>query len=50
MLFLGGHTSEMLRIISKMDLEFYTPRKYVVADTDGHSAEKARAFEQPSHG
>ena len=46
---LGGHTTEMLRLMCQMDLDFYTPRIYVVADTDKHSAAKSASFEQERH-
>eukprot|EP01023_Acetabularia_acetabulum_P066561 TRINITY_DN9004_c0_g1_i4.p1 TRINITY_DN9004_c0_g1~~TRINITY_DN9004_c0_g1_i4.p1 ORF type:complete len:217 (-),score=10.44 TRINITY_DN9004_c0_g1_i4:228-878(-) len=37
----GGHTAEMLKLISYMDLYKYAPRVYVVAETDSHSESKA---------
>eukprot|EP01024_Parvocaulis_polyphysoides_P057132 TRINITY_DN60659_c0_g1_i1.p1 TRINITY_DN60659_c0_g1~~TRINITY_DN60659_c0_g1_i1.p1 ORF type:complete len:151 (-),score=4.05 TRINITY_DN60659_c0_g1_i1:11-463(-) len=42
----GGHTAEILKLISKMDLNKYSPRIYVVAETDSHSNEKALKQEQ----
>ena len=45
----GGHTTEMLRLMCQMDLDFYTPRTYVVADTDKHSAAKSASFEEEHH-
>eukprot|EP01025_Chloroclados_australasicus_P038899 TRINITY_DN4015_c0_g1_i1.p1 TRINITY_DN4015_c0_g1~~TRINITY_DN4015_c0_g1_i1.p1 ORF type:complete len:278 (-),score=1.52 TRINITY_DN4015_c0_g1_i1:122-955(-) len=41
----GGHTAEMLNLISKMNLQKYDPRIYVVADTDSHSEQKAIKLE-----
>jgi len=41
----GGHTSEMLALLGALDLSRYTPRHYVLADTDDHSAQKLNAFE-----
>lgn len=41
----GGHTSEMLKLMMSMDLEFYSPRCYIVAESDRHSTEKAQQFE-----
>lgn len=40
----GGHTSEMLRLVSSLSSEYY-PRLYVVASTDTLSEQRARAFE-----
>lgn len=41
----GGHTAEMLRLLSGLSLSHYSPRAYIVADSDAMSAEKAREFE-----
>eukprot|EP00013_Stygamoeba_regulata_P008378 CAMPEP_0177670078 /NCGR_PEP_ID=MMETSP0447-20121125/23866_1 /TAXON_ID=0 /ORGANISM="Stygamoeba regulata, Strain BSH-02190019" /LENGTH=179 /DNA_ID=CAMNT_0019177155 /DNA_START=346 /DNA_END=885 /DNA_ORIENTATION=- len=41
----GGHTAEMLALLGRLPLQRYTPRLYVCADTDNHSAQKATAFE-----
>jgi len=45
----GGHTMEMLRLLSGMDLEKFSQRHYVTADVDVMSIKKITAFEQ-SHG
>ena len=41
----GGHTAEMLQLLSSMDLASYAPRDYVLATTDHTSAQKIEAFE-----
>jgi beta-1,4-N-acetylglucosaminyltransferase len=41
----GGHTAEMLALLGSFDLGTYTPRRYVVADTDRMSGQKAATFE-----
>ena len=41
----GGHTAEMLQLLSGMDLATYAPRDYVLATTDHTSAQKIEAFE-----
>lgn len=40
----GGHTSEILRLTGSLS-PAYTPRYYVVADTDRMSEEKITTFE-----
>lgn len=45
----GGHTMEMLRLLSGMDLVNFSQRVYVAADADVMSIKKIIAFEQ-SHG
>ena len=42
----GGHTAEMLKLLSGVNLSNYNPRTYVVASTDRMSAEKVRVFEE----
>ncbi|KAI9361806.1 UDP-N-acetylglucosamine transferase subunit alg14 [Pilaira anomala] len=42
----GGHTAEMLQLIKSLDPERYTPRSYIVANTDKLSEEKAIEYEQ----
>jgi hypothetical protein len=37
----GGHTAEMLTLVGHMDKERYSPRCYVVAETDKMGAQKA---------
>lgn len=41
----GGHTSEALSLLSSLDFNRYTPRKYVVSEGDILSAEKAVSLE-----
>ncbi|XP_054421063.1 UDP-N-acetylglucosamine transferase subunit ALG14 homolog isoform X3 [Pteronotus mesoamericanus] len=41
----GGHTTEMLRLLERLS-SAYSPRHYVVADTDEFSAQKIHSFEQ----
>lgn len=41
----GGHTAEMLKLISNLDMRKYQPRVYVTAATDAMSERKAHAFE-----
>jgi len=41
----GGHTAEMLRLLSGMDLNHYHPRVYVAATNDRMSVEKVEKFE-----
>ena len=42
----GGHTAEMLRLLSGMNLKNYSPRVYVLAGTDKMSREKIGRFEK----
>ncbi|XP_015589895.1 jmjC domain-containing protein 5 isoform X2 [Cephus cinctus] len=41
----GGHTAEMLRIVSQIDLKNYSPRIYVQARTDQISGDKVKELE-----
>ena len=41
----GGHTCEMLKLASALDKEKYTPRTFVVADSDSFSQQKAVEFD-----
>nr|XP_061811593.1 UDP-N-acetylglucosamine transferase subunit ALG14 homolog [Nerophis lumbriciformis] len=41
----GGHTTEILRLMKSLS-GAYTPRLYVIADTDRMSEERIRAFEK----
>ena len=41
----GGHTSELLRLLSAFNLTKFSPRHYVIADTDSMSHKKVVAFE-----
>lgn len=43
--FAGGHTTEILRLLSCLS-ESYSPRCYVLADSDKMSEAKIRSFEQ----
>ena len=40
----GGHTTEMLRLISALDTTKYSPQTYMVADTDTSSLSKLKAL------
>lgn len=42
----GGHTTEILRIVQKLNLEKYSPRVYVKADSDTISSKKVKEFEK----
>ncbi|XP_076655047.1 ALG14, UDP-N-acetylglucosaminyltransferase subunit [Halictus rubicundus] len=42
----GGHTAEMIRILSYLDFKNYSPRTYVHADTDMMSVEKVKELEK----
>ncbi|XP_034416368.1 UDP-N-acetylglucosamine transferase subunit ALG14 homolog [Cyclopterus lumpus] len=44
----GGHTTEILRLMECLSAA-YTPRHYVIADTDGMSQEKICTFERSKH-
>lgn len=44
----GGHTSEMIKLLSGTDLKKFTPREYIVADTDKMSIQKIKDFEASS--
>lgn len=41
----GGHTTELLRLVSVLQQDRYKPRHYVVALSDGMSSAKISAFE-----
>ncbi|KAI3382510.1 hypothetical protein SNEBB_010946 [Seison nebaliae] len=41
----GGHTTEMLKIMKGFNKDKYSPRHYVVADSDINSQEKCLEFE-----
>lgn len=41
----GGHTAEMLRILDKMNTSCYSPRLYVIANSDKTSETKVNSFE-----
>eukprot|EP01088_Endostelium_zonatum_P012107 TRINITY_DN26272_c0_g1_i1.p1 TRINITY_DN26272_c0_g1~~TRINITY_DN26272_c0_g1_i1.p1 ORF type:complete len:224 (+),score=38.14 TRINITY_DN26272_c0_g1_i1:28-672(+) len=43
----GGHTGEMMTLMKNLDcVNKYTPRYYVIAQTDEHSLHKIKAFEE----
>nr|XP_033327159.1 UDP-N-acetylglucosamine transferase subunit ALG14 homolog [Megalopta genalis] len=42
----GGHTAEMIRILSYLEFKNYSPRIYVHADTDVISVEKVQDLEK----
>ncbi|XP_004689575.1 PREDICTED: UDP-N-acetylglucosamine transferase subunit ALG14 homolog [Condylura cristata] len=41
----GGHTTEILRLLEKLS-DGYSPRHYIIADTDELSVKKIKSFEQ----
>ncbi|KAM7500642.1 hypothetical protein LguiA_025056 [Lonicera macranthoides] len=41
----GGHTAEMLNLLSVLQIDHFSPRFYIAAATDNMSLEKARVFE-----
>ncbi|XP_010517568.1 PREDICTED: UDP-N-acetylglucosamine transferase subunit ALG14 homolog [Camelina sativa] len=41
----GGHTAEMLSLLSVLRMDRFTPRFYIAAATDNMSLQKARSFE-----
>lgn len=42
----GGHTAEMLALLKGLKTAVYTPRDYVIADTDHTSAQRIETFEK----
>eukprot|EP00088_Acartia_fossae_P020861 TRINITY_DN22374_c0_g1_i2.p1 TRINITY_DN22374_c0_g1~~TRINITY_DN22374_c0_g1_i2.p1 ORF type:complete len:208 (+),score=3.64 TRINITY_DN22374_c0_g1_i2:38-661(+) len=42
----GGHTTEMFKLLSTLDLQKFTPRTYFVADSDEFSLKKLIEFEK----
>ncbi|XP_077411248.1 UDP-N-acetylglucosamine transferase subunit ALG14 isoform X2 [Vanacampus margaritifer] len=46
--FICGHTTEILRLMRSLS-SAYSPRSYVIADTDRISEERIRAFEKSKH-
>ncbi|ORX81205.1 Alg14-domain-containing protein [Anaeromyces robustus] len=44
----GGHTTEMIRLVKNLPRTRYSPRNYVVADTDEMSKEKIQLMEEGS--
>jgi beta-1,4-N-acetylglucosaminyltransferase len=45
----GGHTAEMFRFLNTLDIAQFSPRIYIVAQTDSGSDSKLQAFES-AHG
>jgi hypothetical protein len=43
---IGGHTTEMFRLLSGIDLNVYKPRHYTIASTDKMSAKKMNEFDE----
>eukprot|EP00122_Pirum_gemmata_P016533 Pgem_evm1s15458 len=41
----GGHTTEMFRLLEKLDKNYYSPRIYVLSQTDSSSSGKMESFE-----
>ena len=44
----GGHTSEMLRLVSVLNSKTYSPKKYIVANTDTSSKSKLKDMNEDS--
>lgn len=42
----GGHTAEMINLLSVMQINRFAPRYYIAAATDNMSLQKARVFEE----
>lgn len=45
----GGHTTEMLNLITNLDFTKYSPRYYIMAKTDKTSYTKVKNFEDTKH-
>ena len=43
---LGGHTAEMMNIVTTLQKDRFAPRYYVAALTDNMSLQKAQVYEQ----
>jgi len=41
----GGHTAEMVELLSGMDFNHFSPRIYVIAETDETSSQRVRQLE-----
>ena len=41
----GGHTSEMFKLLKELKLSKYSPRHYIIAETDKMSVDKTVEFE-----
>ena len=46
----GGHTTEMLRLVTALDPEAFSPRTYVMAETDRFSEAKVEEMEMERPG
>lgn len=42
----GGHTGEMMKLLSGTDLNKYRPIEFIVADSDSMSVQKVKQFEE----
>jgi len=40
----GGHTTEMIKLLGGVDLKKFTPRHYIVADSDKMSIQKIKGM------
>jgi len=47
---LGGHTTELMQLLSALPPARYTPRTYLISSGDRFSADKARAYESSLSG
>lgn len=45
-IYVGGHTAEMFSMLSGVDLKIFTPRHYVIGDTDKIGENKMTNFEK----
>ncbi|ENN75437.1 UDP-N-acetylglucosamine transferase subunit ALG14 homolog [Dendroctonus ponderosae] len=45
----GGHTTEMLRLLQNVNLQNYSPRYYIIAQSDVTSLRKVQSFEESKH-
>ena len=41
----GGHTAEMITLLSELDFEHFSPRLYIVARTDETSQQRVQQLE-----
>jgi len=46
----GGHTTEMIRLLGGLELDKFSPRQYIVADSDKMSIQKIKEFEKSTVG
>ncbi|KAG9390109.1 UDP-N-acetylglucosamine transferase subunit [Carpediemonas membranifera] len=46
----GGHTAEMMHLLTQVDTDDIAPRYYVHADSDAQSSQKAVSFEEKNGG